>query len=329
MFPYPISEDFNVARDNLRPALMARTRLASLHLQVRIVDGDPNDFDPPLFEIGGHLFATLSYEVNGMGRTIDNRHLSHWGTTCYEAMEIARVNLNAAGFKFRKIGNGLYSSAMNDGYDSCCLLEPSLFEQFDVKGDLVAMVPDRNTVLVCGIDDHQSLQRAVTIANNVIAKSAGKEKFPHSPFPLRLDGDEWVDWPPITDHLLLKGFRNLANRYFEQEYGVQTGLLEQLHEKNGTDIRVAEFRSVDAGDEKIVSVADWSTGRETLLPKADLICFAHADVTRKIDAIATWQRVEQVVGHLMQLTDFYPVRYRIMDYPTAAELSELGMFRDC
>ena len=109
-----------------------------------------------------------------------------------------------------------------------------LIERLQVDGDLVAMVPSRDSLLVCGTDDEQSLRIMVDLA-----KKANEDPRSLVPIPVRRDGDDWVDWFPAKGHPLFSDFRELAMRYFFQEYADQKELLEQLHQKDGTDIFVA------------------------------------------------------------------------------------------
>jgi hypothetical protein len=41
-------------------------------------------------------------------------------------------------------------------------------------------------------------------------------------------------------------------------------------------------------------------------------------------ARASWDRVQQVIGHLLEPQGIYPVRYRVKGFPTAEQLAEMG-----
>jgi hypothetical protein len=111
-------------------------------------------------------------------------------------------------------------------------------------------------------------------------------------------------------------------------YAVATVLLtlSRLHEKKGTDVFVASYTVAEKEDGTVFSYAVWTRGVPTLLPKADWIAFGSVDDEDKgTAAIASWDKAEQIVGHLMQPTDLYPLRVHVTDFPTPAELAELGM----
>jgi hypothetical protein len=319
--PDELPDDFETARVNLRPKIWSRAGLEAMRLQTRIDGGDPDKFDMPEYEIGSHLVASLVYDLPTAMRSIGKDDLSNWGTTYYEALEFARENLDSTGMIFAKIGDGCYASATGDSYDASRLLVPSLIDRFEVQGDLVAMVPNRDTLVACGTDDDASLKIMLDLA-----KTADAPSRPLVPIPLRLDGDEWVDWFPDRTHPLFHGFRELALQYFVQVYDDQKSLLEQIHENAGADIFVASYTAIRKDDGTNLSYAVWTKGVPTLLPKVDWIIFGSvAEEDKGTAAIASWEKAQQVVGRLMQPTDYYPVRVHITEYPTAAELEELGM----
>jgi hypothetical protein len=42
-------------------------------------------------------------------------------------------------------------------------------------------------------------------------------------------------------------------------------------------------------------------------------------------SICEWDRVFEVVGHLMELDDdLYPARYRVTEFPSVAQIAEIG-----
>jgi hypothetical protein len=291
-----------------------------MRLQTLLDDGDGEKFDIPEYEIGSHLTASLAYDFPAAMRSINREELENWGTTYYEALEIARENLDGAGMTFAKIGDGCYASVTGDSYDASRLLVPSLIEKFEVEGDLIAMVPNRDMLLVCGSEDDDGLQVMLDLT-----KGAIEESRPLVPIPLRFVDDEWVDWFPPPGHPTYAGFRELAIRFLYQEYAEQKDLLERLHEKDETEIFVASYTAAEK-DDRLLTYAVWTKGVKTLLPKAEWVIFCSVDEEDKgTAAIASWEKVEQVVGHLLKTTNNYPDRFQTTGYPTPAELAELGV----
>jgi hypothetical protein len=139
-----------------------------------------------------------------------------------------------------------------------------------------------------------------------------------------LDGDDWDTWSPPADHPMLNRFVRLEMAQLGGDYEVQNGLLEAIHDRQGIDLFVATYMAVEnqqSGD--VFSYSLWSKGVDGLLPKAQRVMFF--DPEKEIVAAASWERVEEVVGHLMEPTDLYPPRVRVQEFPTEEELGRIGL----
>jgi hypothetical protein len=312
-----LPDDFESARSNLRPKVWVRVLFENTRLQTQIDGGDSSKFDAPEYEIGSHLVASLVYDLPETMRSISNANLRDWGVSYYEALEVARENLEQEPYVFAQIGEGCYASSTGDNYDACRLLIPTLMEKLTVKGDVIAMVPNRDTLLVAGSEDEPSL--AIMLA---LAKKANEEMRPMVPIPLRLDGDAWVDWLPDRSHPLAAGFQELAMRFLNEQYGEQKELLEKLTEKNQDNIFVASYSLIQKDDGSLYSYAVWCQDVETWLPRTEWVMFFRGE--DDVPAIARWEMVEQVVGRLMQPTEHYPARFHVAKFPSEAELAALG-----
>jgi hypothetical protein len=263
------------------------------------------------------LIASLVYDLPESMVSVSTETLRDWGVTYYEALEIARENLEQTPFMYAEIGHGCYAFASGDSYDACRLLLPSRMEQLHVMGDLIAMVPNRDSLFVAGSDDDQGLKIMVELAAKAV-----EEPRPMVPIPLRLEGDAWVDWLPDPGHPLSASFRDLAHRFVLDEYADQKQLLERLHEKQGAGIFVASYTLVKKPDGGLYSYAMWADGVKTLLPRAEWVMFFRGG--KGLVAAAPWEKAEEVVGRLMQPTEHYPQRVLVDAFPTDAELARLG-----
>jgi hypothetical protein len=291
--------------------------LEQTRLQAQIDGGDASKLEIPEYEIGTHLVASLVYDLPEMMKSINKEQLDKWGVSYYEALEIARENLEQASFAYAQIGDGCYASATGDSYDACRLLLPAQIGRFQVKGDRIAMVPNRDSLLVTGSDDTVGLQ----IMADLAAKSR-EDPRPMVPIPIRWDGDAWVDWLPDRNHTASARFYDLARHYFLEVYSDQKQMLERLHEQQGTDVFVATYTLVKKTDDSQYSYAVWANGVKTLLPQAEWVMFVRGE--DDLAAVAQWERVQQLVGRLMEPTEHYPARFLVQDFPTDAELEALG-----
>ena len=101
-------------------------------------------------------------------RSISGDDLKGWDVSWYEAMEAAKSALSEMEFAVARIGDHLYASASGDNYDASRLILTDLIQQMDVYGDHVAMVPNRDTLLVTGSNDETGLQIMADLAEKAL-----------------------------------------------------------------------------------------------------------------------------------------------------------------
>src|SRR5262245_28855423 len=312
-----VAADFEEARSHLRPKLWVRAAIQQMRLQVEIDGGDPDKFDIPEYECGSHLVASLVYDLPQTMQSVSEEQLRDWGVSYYEALEIARENLEQVPTSYAQIGDGCFAFMTGDSYDCCRLLLPSLVDRLNVKGDLIAMAPNRDTLLVTGSDDELGLRIMADLAAKAL-----EDARPMVPIPLRRDGDDWVDWAPPAGHPSEAQFRNLARRFYLDIYTEQKQQLDRIFEDDGVELFVASYTLVKKEDDRLYSYAVWGNGVKTLLPRAEWLMFIRGE--DDLPAVARWEKAEQTVGHLMKPTDHYPPRVEVLEFPTDAELAKLG-----
>lgn len=316
-----LPEDFEEIKPHLRPKIWARAGIEHTTLQARIRGGQKG-VDMPKYEVGSHLLASIVYDLPRSVRSITVEELEGWGTSYYEALEIATQNLMEAGFQYAKVGDGLYVSAVGDSYDASRVLLTDFIRSLEVQGDIIAMVPNRDMMLVAGADDDQALEAMVALAEQAV-----QEPRPLASTALKLVGDDWVDWMPSRGHQLFDRFRVLELKYLYQEYAQQKEMLDKLYEGQGIDRFVASFSAAsDNDDENIFSYSVWSKGVETLLPQTERVMFfdpGHPGED-KVVATAPWHKVEKLLSHLMSDVDLYPKRYLVTEFPSEAELRQIA-----
>ena len=207
-----LPELFDDARKNLRPKIWPRATYANLELRQRLTEGKP--FDLPLYLLGSHLMTTVVYDLPTSIRSLSNEELEKWGVSYYEAMEIACQNLQETSIAYSKIGDRFHSAVSGDNYDSARILLNDLISTWNVLGDPVAMVPQRDAMYVTGCDDEIGLKMMVDLAE----MSLNDEIRPLSPYPLRLADGEWEDWAFPEAHESYPKFRRLENQFMSELY---------------------------------------------------------------------------------------------------------------
>jgi len=186
----------------------------------------------------------------------------------------------------------------------------------------VALVPNRDIVLITGSDDPAGLLAIATASQDAL----DQPRF-LSGVAVRLVGDDWVPFLPPADHPAYARLRLLHAHTIGRDYANQTEALKALYDKKDEDIFVASWTLMRKHDsEEVVSYTVWSDGVEALLPEADTVYFfrVKGEEEGEIVANASWQRVREVVGHLMQPQGLYPERYRVTSFPNAEQLAVLG-----
>ena len=312
-----LPELFDDARKNLRPKIWPRATYANLELRQRLNEGKP--FDLPLYPLGSHLMTTIVYDLPTSIRSLSNEDLEKWGVSYYEALEIACQNLAETSIAYSKIGDRFHSAVSGDNYDSARILLKDLISTWDVLGDPVAMVPQRDAMYVTGSDDEIGLKMMVDLAEMTLKDDLR----PLSPFPLKLVDGEWEDWTFPETHESYAKFRQLENQFMSELYAEQKALLEATYEKEQIDVFVASYSGLKhKTTDEVISFCSWAKDCEALLPKTDLIMIQVDDGP---GAICKWDRVVRYAKDLLEpVEDLYPIRYRVCQIPSPQQLEQIG-----
>jgi hypothetical protein len=198
-----------------------------------------------------------------------------------------------------------------------------LVRKMPVRGDYIAMVPNRDTLVLTGSDDQAGLEVMCKVAEESFQKPR-----PISTIALRLVGDEWESWLPDQASSAHAKFHELRLRTIGMEYNDQKELLDQINQQAGEDLFVASFSAIQRKDTgRVTSYSVWSEGVETLLPETDDVLLLRPDTAaEKVEVVAagSFQRVRDVAGDLMQPQGTYPERYRVLEFPSQRQLAEIG-----
>jgi hypothetical protein len=322
---FELPEDFDDIHPDLLPVVRSRFYLESVILQSRARGGE--GVAVPQQPIGDHLSLSLVYDLPQAMRSIIQDDLDKWGITLYEAVEAAKSNLeqmgNVAFASLQGQASGVYISATGDNYDASRLIMLDLVRKMPVRGEYIAMVPNRDTLVITGSDDPAGLELMCKIAEDSFQKPR-----PISTVALRLVGDDWESWLPEADSSCYGCLHELRLRTLGMEYNDQKELLDQIHQQTGEDLFVASFSAVKQKDSgRISSYSVWSEGVDTLLPETDDVILLRPDLSSDnvaVVAAGPFHRVREVAGDLMEPIGSYPERYRVREFPSERQLSEIG-----
>lgn len=314
-----LPEEFDEAKPDLRAKFWSRAGVEHLRLRglvERDDDGGPDLTGEPM---GAHLLLSLAFDWPDSSSSVPPSMLEKWGVSVYEALEAARENLDATLEGYAKLGDGLYIVKTGDSYDAARLALVDRIRGMEVTGQHVAMVPNRDVLLVTGSEDDTSLAMMIALAEQGLT-----EPYPLSGVPLILGEDGWADWTPPRDHAFSRAFRDMELNWIGPMYTEQKKLLEALHQKKGVDVFVASFSAAKKNDDTLFSYCVWGEGVDTLLPVTQKV-FILREGQKDPAAVGDWERVREVAGHLMEETEHYPPRYRVREFPNQAVLDAIGV----
>jgi hypothetical protein len=241
---------------------------------------------------------------------VTHEDLDIWGVTIYEAMEVARANLDENPPEVRlALDKRLHIFRCGDAYDATRMLSLDLMRRLEVGGSPVALPVTRDLLLVTGSQDAAGLTLMAELAQKELESPRPVCAIPHL-----LSGDEWQPWSVADDHPAAAGFRTLKLQQFGGEYAEQKPLLEALVESKGLDAFVATFSAKQVGGNgDAFSFCVWTIGVSIWLPKTDLICFS--DMERDIKVLVPWDVAADELGSTMTPLDFWPPRWSVEEFP--------------
>lgn len=315
--PEDLPQDFSVARPHLRPKIWTRAMVENMALRQRAEGG--NQIDLPLTPLGEHLVATVVFDGDHSMRTLNHSDLENWDVSFAEAMEIAKQNLSESTMAWGKAGDSLVFSSTGDNYDSSRILLMDQIGGMELPGDPIAIVPNRDTLAVAGLDDPNAVEMLLTMHQ----KTYQEEGRSLSPLPLRYQDGHWIDWVPPTNHRLRPLYDSSHNLFLTELYGEQRALMEEIQQFDPEVPFLASVMTLQKHEsEPPVTMTVWSLGVDSLLPKTQLITFFDGD---EVVASGEWGYVVSIVGDLLQREEgYYPERYYVFDFPTDQQLASIG-----
>ena len=316
-----VPTDFEDLGPDLLPTVRGRSYFCFSPLQFQ--GEGAGSMDWPYQPLANYLGVGLVYDRPDSMLQIQKHHLTGWGVSFEEALDVARKNLKEISQQsFARLTPALWASPWSDSHDASRLILHDLIREIEVKGDHIAMVPNREVLLVTGSEDDQWLAAMITVAEKALDQPRGV-----SGVAIRLAWNDWSPYLPDRDHPLRARFEALRVKSISEDYSEQKSLLEALHQKTGADVYVAPCNVAQHKEtQRTHTFCMWLKGIESLLPKVEQVYFfvPTGEESGDVAASADWEVVEKVVGHLLEPMDLYPERYRVKAFPTEEELEVLG-----
>jgi len=314
-----VPDTFADACPDLLPSVRSRSDFELTPLRLRAKGQGETVW--PYSVLAGNLGVGVVYDLPDSMMQVQQERLDSWCVTLDEALEVAYDNLRKrSGKGFEQPSPGVWLSAWRDNHDAARLTIPDLLVQYEVRGDLVAAVPNRDILVLTGSEDEAGLEFLLSLVEQQMEKPR-----PLSAVPVRLDGKIWLPYRAGPESPLHERFRLLQVKSVGQDYAEQAEALNALHERTGEDKFVGSYLAIKRGGE-VVTYCVWSEGVDSMLPRTDEIYFVHGTGGDKgeIAARGSWDRVMGVVGGLAEPCGLYPERYRVRVFPTPEQLAAIG-----
>jgi hypothetical protein len=317
----PLPDDYRDAACDILVTVRNRSYFSLLEMR-NWISADPH-FSWPYQPLGEHLGIGLTYDLPEAMVMLQNLHLHDWGVSFYEVYERALGNLAEIDATFSTIDDHSYVSATGDHYDASRMLLPELIQELKVVGDPVAMIPNRDRLLLTGSDDVAGIESVALIAQQLLAHPR-----PLTGVAFVYRNEEWQTWLPHPDHPAYATLKSLGLQTLHQDYQEQTHLLGMWLSQTEPEARAAEFRLHGAeAKQPPISYCVWQEGQTWLLPRSDRVCLLPAGKRTHHPLVeglnCSWEQMERIAGDLLEEQEMYPVRYRVREFPTAQQLSHL------
>ncbi|MBV8758204.1 MAG: hypothetical protein JO257_13035 [Deltaproteobacteria bacterium] len=312
------------ARKKLRPAVRAVSYFDPQQLK-KLGSGVGSAADTttiPFKELGDGAAVAIAIDGDQSMAIATNKDLEDWKITLDQALAIAVTNL-AVDAKFEQIEPGVWAARMNDSYDASRIMLVEDIGKLGLAGGPVALIPNRETLLLAGRTDTKALMRIAELA-----EAAAKDPRPIHTQALCLDGSEWHDCIPNVTPRVKQRFASLAAQGWIDLYGDGH---DAYQDQLGDDLFVAHLTGIEKKTGEVLTYATWTKTVPTMLPKADYIAFVVLDGPEGEEkahmlGLARWNSVMTLLGDHMKETGKKPRYWATGDYfPTDAELRKLAL----
>jgi hypothetical protein len=304
--------------EEVKPLLLPALRRKSL-LDYLMLAAPPDKHGEAIFayrDFGPDTVLALAVDAERSMSIVMDAKLKEWGVTFETALEAAMDNLrNRSIDNFCAINGapGLTRSNWCDAYDSSRILLPDLMFRGVASGNPVVMIPTRETLLLAPDNNAAAQLAMLALAGQALHDSS---RWCSTAMYQVVDGRLDVYEP--HDAQVRESLRALERDVAMSDYADQKAQLEKAHERDGKDIFVASFGSLEK-DGRIASYCTWTEEVTAgMLPKTDVVALARQRVGEDFDFVfVDWQTLLERHSDLMQEMPSFPPRYQVSAFPTA------------
>ena len=159
------------------------------------------------------------------------------------------------------------------------------------------------------IDDEEAIAIA---AEHALAHIGAANRISLTPIVGGRDG--WARLRLEPEHRAYETCSRLATYDQAAAYETQNRLLSSVV---GDDLFVATYSPFERADGSLSSYCTWSKGVEALLPEAEHVAFNSKESN---PFLVPWEVAREVCSDLLEPTGHEPIRWRVLDFPSAIDL---------
>lgn len=313
-------ETWEEARTRVLPKVRPELEHVNWPLHARLEGGEVPSL--PTSRITEHLRGQVVWEIEDGIAPVQAADVERWGITPDELQEAARQNLaRRTPASVDWLGSpdspGVFRSKWQDGFDAT----RAVFQRelgLPVAGPVVAIATSDSSLFVAASTDEDALFQLGLAAKRTIQTEMSMVWF----WPLLLDGDERRHWLPSESSAAYAPLSFCAALHAQLVYNEHGKLLQRALDAQGVHLPVGQVAMFQTPTGASGTVAVWQDASPTAVAEANVVQFQRGEQTL---GMAPIQRVQDVVGHLLEEIPGYPKRFRAQMFPEDWQLAELGI----
>jgi hypothetical protein len=272
--------------------------------------------------VAADVVACIAFDTERAIALVTQTTVDDWGKSVGELLELAAGNLSARSSQdFSSPMEGLFLSPWQDNYDAARLLLTDRIRRLPIRGDVLAMVPDRDLLAIADSAQPEAVAAMVAIA----AERLENEGYTISAALLRMDGDSWVEATP-DDEELSGQLQLIRTMKAANDAAHQKETLEAIYEREERDVFVASVMAVESEEgpvgERLKTFCTWTKDVPTMVPTTTLVGLFDPDLGDDPEPILV--PLDDLLALLgdgqMVPQGLYPERYYVEEFPTGDTL---------
>lgn len=270
--------------------------------------------------VDGVLSFGLCYDTPDITRDLAGADLERWGVSLQEAVERSITNLRGLSTEPLLLSQqDLQLGPWADSHAASRLLCPEVFSMLPLEGQLVASVPDQNTILLADSANREAMAAMMDESERRLERA----RLVYPP-PLVYDEGRWCILEVPKSDELHGSWRRLTLLTQAMVHNRQQQLLTAWYHAQGKNVYVSKL-DVARKDNQVFTIANWAAFASTVLPRADkvLLLSGSGEQMKAVGCPSWLQLVERWESHLEEL-EGWPPRYLARGFPTAEQLRELN-----